>query len=371
MKTNTTASSSMGSTRVGCRIRCAAAVAVLAGVGLFVPATAAHADPVLPLCPPSGALIGFSDALNGAVFAGQPVSELSALALDVRSRGFISISDEVPTLFFIRNPANPEVTRTVPLRATDGTPFTGDTFDGEGVAVLPDGRILVSSEVEPSIRIFSRDGLQVGSLTVPARFQVAPAGQGKRNGTLEGLTISPSGTYVYAAMEAPLSGDAPATGEALIRRILVYRADGHGGYALLKQIAYASDPAHRISEIGAYADGKFVIQEIAFTPGVGVDDKLYAVTGALGAVDVTAVANLAVAPPSDVVGKTLAIHVNECPSGGATNPSPQDNPLLDNYEGLWVGAPLGVGPAVLEIISDNNSNPTQVTRLVSLAALLP
>ncbi|MGB3439123.1 MAG: esterase-like activity of phytase family protein [Actinophytocola sp.] len=363
------ATSNTASVRTRRRIRRVAAIAMLAGLGLFIPGTAAHA--VLPLCPPSGALIGFSDALDGAVLDGQPVSELSALALDVRSGGFISVSDEVPTLFFLRHPASPEATRTVPLRAADGTPFTGDTFDGEGVAVLPDGRVLVSSELEPSIRIFTRGGLQVGSLEVPARFQVAPAGQARANGTLEGLTISPSGKYVYAAMEAPLSGDAPATGESLIRRILVYRADGHGGYALLKQIGYATEPGHRISEIGAYADGKFVIQEIAFTPGVGVDDLLYAVTGALGAVDVTGVPNLATAPASAIVEKSLAIHVNECPPGGATHPGPQANPLLDNYEGLWVGAPLGAGPAVLEIISDNNSNPTQVTRLVRFAALLP
>jgi hypothetical protein len=66
------------------------------------------------------------------------------------------------------------------LRKPDGTAYDGTNPDNEGLAVLPDGDYLVSSETEPSIRIYGRDGVQKASLPIPARFAVTgttPAGQ--------------------------------------------------------------------------------------------------------------------------------------------------------------------------------------------------
>lgn len=334
------------------------------------PTTAGPAAVTLVDCPPAATALAFSDALDKTTYDGVPVTELSALAPDARTLGFVSVSDDDPRLFFVRDPLDPRLTATVPLRRPDGTRYDGDTFDGEGVAILPGGRILVSSELEPSIRVFGRDGLERGALPVPARFRVAPAGQGRANGTLEALSIAPSGRYVYAAMEAPLSGDAPATGESLIRRMLVYRATG-AGFALDRQLGYAADPGHRISEIAAYADGRLLVLEIQFTPGVGNDVKLYAVTTANTAPDVAGIANLSTAPPGTLVTKRLVANVTACPTLGATSPGTQLNPLLDNYEGMAVLAPLGRGPAAVHLISDDNASATQVTRLLTLAALLP
>jgi len=65
-----------------------------------------------------------------------------------------------------------------------------------------------SSETEPSVRIYGRDGVQEASLPVPARFAVTgttPEGQATGNATLEGLTISRSGREIVAAMEGALS----------------------------------------------------------------------------------------------------------------------------------------------------------------------
>ncbi|MEV0731821.1 esterase-like activity of phytase family protein [Polymorphospora sp. NPDC050346] len=354
---------------------------LLAGVAVPVaPAGAAPADVVPPAgaapsrggadCPPAGSALAFSDALDKTTFAGVPVTELSAFAPDVRTLGFVTVSDDDPRLFFVRDPLDPRVTATVPLRHPDGTRYDGDTFDGEGVAVLPDGRLLVSSEVEPSIRVFGRDGVERGALPVPARFRVAPAGEARVNGTLESLSISPSGRHVYAAMEAPLSGDAPASGESLIRRMLVYRRVG-AGFALDRQIGYAADPGHRISEVAAYGDGRLLVLEIQFTPGVGNDVRLYAVTGVNSAPDVSGIANLSTAPPGTLVTKRLVADLTACPTLGATTPGSQVNPLMDNYEGMAALAPLGRGPAVVHLISDDNGSPTQVTRVLTLAATLP
>ncbi|WP_427890770.1 esterase-like activity of phytase family protein [Kribbella sp. GL6] len=71
------------------------------------------------------------------------------------------------------------------LRRPDGTPYNGGDFDGEGLVVERGNRtILATSEREPSIRRFRlSDGKQLASLPVPARFQVAPAGEATTNAT--------------------------------------------------------------------------------------------------------------------------------------------------------------------------------------------
>jgi hypothetical protein len=115
------------------------------------------------------------------------------------------------------------------LKKPDGTPYDGTTADNEGLAVLPDGDYVVSSETEPSIRIFGRDGVQRASLPVPARFAPAPAGQATANATLEGLTLAGGGSRIIASMEGALSGDTDAT----VHRILTYDQDRHGRWSLV------------------------------------------------------------------------------------------------------------------------------------------
>ena len=140
------------------------------------------------------------------------------------------------------------------------------TADNEGLAVLPDGDYLVSSETEPSIRIFGRNGVQKSQLPVPARFRVAPAGQATANATLEGLTISPDGQQIVAAMEGTLSGDISATGDDTYRRLLVYRRGANGSYHLAKQIGYQVEPGNRISEVQSYDRGRLLVMEAAYSP---------------------------------------------------------------------------------------------------------
>ncbi|MCK9897277.1 esterase-like activity of phytase family protein [Frankia sp. AgB32] len=329
-------------------------------------------------CPPAAAAVGFSDALDKASVGGVAVGGLSGIAADRRSGGYVAVEDHSGTdparLFFLRDPLHPTLTGALVLRHPDGTPYDANGFDGEGVAVLPDGQFLVSSETEPSVRVFGRDGRQAGELAVPARFAVAPAGEATANATLEGLSVSPSGRFVYAAMEGTLAGDAPASGvEGRFRRILVYTADrtAPGGFRLVRQLGYEVDPGNRIAEVTAYGDGRLVVLEAAFTAKVGNTVTLYAVTGANQAPDVSGVANLSATPRADIVAKHPVADLVRCPTLGATSKEPQVNPLLDNYEGLAVAAPAGRGPASLTLVSDDNFSAAQTTRLLTLTALLP
>ena len=326
------------------------------------------------LCPPRAVAYHFSDALDKVDYGGVRVGGLSDIAYDPRSRSYVSSVDnhqsDPSRLWFYRDLRHPRIWRDpLVLRAPDGTPYTGMTADNEGLAVLPDGRFLISSETEPSIRIFGRDGVQRSELKVPARFRVAPDGEAAANATLEGLTVSPDGRSVVAAMEGTLLGDTPTDGAPTsYRRLLVY-TEHHGRYELTKQVGYRVDDGQRIAEVQGYRGRKLLVLEAQYTPAAGNVVKLYAVDDADSAPDVTLIADLSTAA-SAVAGKTLIADVTACPTLGATAKQVQANPLLDNYEGM-ITTPLGHHLYRVALISDDNFNPTQITRTLELVALLP
>jgi WD40 repeat protein len=142
------------------------------------PARAADPAAASRACPPSAAAVSFSDSLDKLVYNGVELGGLSDLAYDPRSRATVASVDNHATdparIWFFRNLSNPQVIRDpLVLRKPDGTPYDGTTSDNEGLAVLPDGDYLVSSETEPSIRIYDRTtGIQKASLPIPARFAV-------------------------------------------------------------------------------------------------------------------------------------------------------------------------------------------------------
>jgi hypothetical protein len=353
-----------------------AAALVTGGVAHSAPAATAQG---FWNCAPSASALSFSDSLDKLVYNGTKLGGLSSLAYDPRQRAWVSAVDNNGTdparIWSYRNLNNPSVIHDpLVLRRPDGTAYDGTNSDNEGLAVLPDGDYLVSSETEPSIRIYGRDGVQKASLPVPARFAVTgttPEGQATSNATLEGLTIAPSGREVIAAMEGALSGDVSSTGDATLHRFLVYRQDAHGQWQLAKQIAYRTDPGMRVPEVAAYGENSFVVEEAAFSTTTGNSVNLYAVTGLNRAPDVSAVDNLSQAPARDVVGKKLVADLVGCPSLGAKAKETQANPLLDNFEGMSITSPDLFGITGISLISDDNFSATQTTRIVNLVAKLP
>src|ERR1700761_7574030 len=363
----------------------AAAASVVAALA---PATGASAQqtssPAVPAglaasrpCPPAGYALSFSDSLDKLVYHGVELGGLSSLAWDARSRAWVSAVDNHGTdparIWFFCNLADPRVIRDpLVLKMPDGTPYDGTTSDNEGLAVLPDGDYLVSSETEPSIRIFGRDGVQKAQLPVPARFAVTgttPDGQATSNATLEGLTIARSGQEIISSMEGALSGDVSASGDANLHRFLIYDQDRHGAWHLTKQIAYRTETGNRIPEVQAYGRDSLLVEEAAFSTTAGNSEELYAVKDTASAPDVSNVTNLSTAPARDVVKKQLVTNLVGCPTLGAPARETQTNPLLDNYEGMTI---IG-GPDLAEVslISDDNFSATQFTRVLNLAVKLP
>ncbi|MEU4607076.1 esterase-like activity of phytase family protein [Kribbella sp. NPDC023972] len=324
-------------------------------------------------CSPDARFLGFSDALDKTDFDGQRVAGLSALDVTGRNSA-VALVDNVGTtparVFDLKISSKPTISvngMTI-LRRPDGTPYTGADFDGEGLVVERGERtILATSEREPSIRRFRlSDGLQLGSLPVPARFQVAPAGEAATNATFESLAAGLDGRSLYAGMEGPLAPDGTDADGRSRNRIIRYAGQPGHDYQPVAQYAYKTDPGLSLVELAAVDRDELVSMERTFVPGVGNTIRVFTVS-LRRAVDVTAQASLAEAPETVFLQKKLLFDLVNCPPSGAVAKQPQPNPLLDNVEALTLGGYLPGGRRQLYLLSDDNNGTSQITRFYSLA----
>lgn len=332
----------------------AAATPASAGPPAPTPAPAACAPGHSGFPHASARITGFSDAYDKKVLGGVPVGGLSALALD--HGRLLALSDR-SALFSaaVTGPASIDARgATVQKLVKNGQPL-----DSEGLAVETNGTRLATSETEPSINRFSPSGTYLGSLPVPKIFRVAPRGNGVSNGTFEGLTLA--GGDLSTMNEVPLTGDNGYT------RLLTYRSTGHGGWEPEHdQFPYRPDPGLGVPEIQAVpGTSYFLVLERGYTPGVGNTVRLY-----LANVEPATAIDDPELPISQTgfsrdIDKVLIADLATCPSLGATAKGPQVNPLLDNIEGMVITSRRGNRLKVV-LVSDDNDNPTQTTRLYGL-----
>ena len=322
-------------------------------------------------CSADASLLGFSDSLDKTTFDGTTVAGLSALALTRPGRA-LALVDNIGTtparVYELGLDRRGSTVRTgvrdvTVLRRTDGTPYTGADFDGEGLVAENGGRtILASSETEPAIRRFRlSDGRETASLPVPDRFRVAPAGQATVNQTFEALAATPDGRVLFAGMEGPLSADGRDSAGRGLQRIVRYEGRSGGRYETRAQYAYRTDPGLGLVELVAVGDDLLLALERGFTAGIGNTVRVYRVS-ALGATDVSTVDSLGTVTDSRTwLGKQLLVDLVDCPPSGATAKQPQPNPLLDNVEGMAFDGRNG-----LYLVSDDNNGATQTTRVYAL-----
>jgi hypothetical protein len=304
----------------------------------------------------------FSDALDKTTYDGTFVGNLSALAVDLphsrlRSSGgtpmgqLAALSDRSSLFTLDRRTLKP--TSVVNLADEHGA-----ALDSEGLVVDRDGTRLVTSETEPSVRRYSRDGKILDRLPVPGPLRVAPAGRATANLTFEGLTLLPGGHTLLASMEGSLSGDS-----AGIVRFQTWERHG-GHFRLAAQYGYRTDTGLGVPEVQATPDGRLLVLERGFTSGYGNTVRLY-LADPRHATDTSGVENLTGQPGVHLIRKTLLADLVNCPSLGATAKQPQPNPLLDNIEGMTI---TGHGPGGLRVllVSDDNQNAAQTTRFYYL-----
>ncbi|MEH0578572.1 esterase-like activity of phytase family protein [Streptomyces sp. B21-108] len=319
--------------------------------------------PTTNACSPSVSLDRFSDALDKTTYDGTFVGNLSALAVDLphsrlRSSGgtpigsLAALSDRSALFGLDARTLAPE--SVVPLADENGA-----ALDSEGLVVDRDGTRLITSETEPSIRRYSRDGRILDRLPVPSSLLVAPAGRATSNQTFEGLTLLPGGRTLLASMEYAIAGDS-----AGIVRFQTWNRTKGGRFALGAQYAYRTDSGLGVPEVQATPDGRLLVLERGFTAGVGNTVRLY-LADPRHATDTSGVGNLTGQDGVRLVKKTLLTDLVTCPSLGATAKQPQPNPLLDNIEGMVITGHAKNRLKVL-LVSDDNQNAAQTTRFYDL-----
>lgn len=317
----------------------AAAVAVLLAVlvacGGSPPAGPTSASVAPTPCSASVAITGFSDVLDGREYGTRrvfPVSGLSGLAVD-RDGTLLALSDR--SVLFTLDPRTREPTGATPLTTEDGS-----ALDAEGIAVDADGTRLVTSETEPSVRRYDAGGRLLG------RLDVAPdlAARAVYNKSLEGVAVLAPAGPVVGAMEGALTGDDPG-----VRRFPTWLGPAPG-----PTYAYRPDPGLDVSDLAATGDGRLLVLERSYTSGVGNS------------------VHLALASPAGAEMSRLPLaDLGACPSLGATAQQAQRNPLLDNIEGMTVLGRTPDGALRVLLVSDDNQDSEQTTRLYDLLVRLP
>ncbi|RLK53956.1 effector-associated constant component EACC1 [Actinokineospora cianjurensis] len=329
-------------------------------------------------CSANTTLLSYSDQLNGTDVSGESVTGLSALAMTGDSKGY-ALADNNPGRVFplaLNDPehltVSAEVGRTLRNPANKLYP---DGFDGEGLVVeRGEKTLLVSSEKGPTIRRYDIDtGREVGPpIAVPERLLEPPLGTAQYGRTIESLTATPDGKYLYAGWEAPLSGDGDTQGRNRLR-IQRYQGTAGGAYTTDYQYAYETDSGLYLAELAVVGENRLLALERQYVDGLGNSIRIFDVR-LDGAPDVTRDDVLSDNPADTFVRRTLLFDLANCPAGSpgqVTAKQRQPNPLLDNVEGMAVRPEDPNGARLLYLISDNNNKEKQVTRVYALRVKLP
>ena len=345
-------------------------------------------------------------ALRGAKFGG-----ISALAWDRVHNEVLGLSDDTENsrvfrMSYLEEPFRIVPTGVVLLGKGDGAPAK---LDPEGLALLPSGNMLVSSEgfgseeprVPPGIFEYRRDGRYVRQLPVPAEFLPTPRGPlthgVPNNQAFESLALTPDARRLWTGTETSLVQDGPVpTMERGARaRLLEYRLE-NGTFMPNREFLYPLDPLPSVSftQVGfsvnglvdllALSDRELVALERAYVQNTDnpVNDvyrlRMFRVTidGTPIAPGQDSLAGLSNVAP---VTKTLLLDL-----GSARN-LPRALAGLDNFEGMapvptrrprrYEQVPsLQKSPATAILVSDDNFDASQRTWFVKIAfdpALVP
>lgn len=372
------------------RRRLIAASALLAAVALAAPAAAAplprHAAQRVSLT-----YLGETELPHDLQLAGTTVGGLSGIGWDARTGRYRLISDDRSAIDPARTytaaisaaPGRVSVrlTGTAPLLRADGSTFPATSADGSVVAPDPEGiaidprhdRFAWSSEGErvlspltladPAVRIASSSGRELRVLPTAPQLHVNAQEVGpRRNQTLEGLSYTPDGSRLWAAMEDPLFQDGPVpTARAGARtRFTEYSAASGlpiAQYAYPLGRLFEAGPegsTNGVSDVAALGGGRLLVIERAFTTRNAV--RLYEASAAR-ATDVLGRDSVQSAPVTAMT-KRLVVDL------GAVRGLPR----VDNVEGITIGPRLPGGKRLVVLVSDDNFSAGQVTQLIAFAA---
>lgn len=370
------------------RLLLASAVLALAAA-VAAPAVAApvhHASPKRV----SFRYLGETELAHDLQFQGTTVGGLSAISWDRRTGRYLIISDDrsaidparfyTATITATHGHVGVKLTGTSTLKQADGSTFPATSADGSVVAPDPEGiavdprsdRFAWSSEGErvlspltlgdPTVRLATASGRTIAVLpSAPQLHMNAQEVGPRRNQTLEGLSYTPDGRTLWAAMEDPLYQDGmnPDATHGARTRVTEYSRGGlpvaQYAYPLSKLFeAGPTGSTNGVSDIAALGGGRFLVIERAFTT---VSKIRVFEASAARATDVLGRDALSSAPVASM-SKRLVVDLNDV----------HGLPRIDNVEGITLGPRLSNGERLVMLVSDDNFSASQVTQFIAFAA---
>ena len=309
---------------------------------------------------------------------GIPLGGLSGLTYDPACNLFYAVSDDrgylaPPRIYTLRiDPGEPAVRpfEVITLRDRDGSRFERGVLDPESVALTPQGILWVGTEGEahrsipPRILGFRLNGALVDELEVPHAYLPSDGTGVRSNHGFEGLSVSPDGSRIIAAVESALVQDGPNADLAHGTTVRILVLDPETRRSVLER-AYRVEPvpdepqppdAYRsigVSEILALDNDRILVVERSFSAGVGNTVRIFLADLRTGD-DATGLVSL----PADhrPMEKTLLVDLADL----GVDP--------DNIEGLSFGPVLDDGRPTLLMVADNNFQPeVQRNQLLVLA----
>lgn len=286
--------------------------------------------------------------------------ELSGIAWDEATKTLWAVQDETANIVPLVPDAKIRTWAFGPVIVLE----VSFPLDLEGIVVTADG-FIVSSEKGPRVLAVDRTGKLRRDLALPAHFSRA-----RDNKSLESLSMSPDGRYLFTTTEAALSCDGAKATITAGTRVRILRTNLDGGEP--QEHAYATDPLphdggdYGVADLAALSADDLLVLERGWTRGSGNTARIYRVSLADPATSCLETPELSADAP--VLAKHLLVDLAKLPAPGlpATKQT-QESPLLDNYEGLAVGPVLPDGRRSLILVSDDNARSDQFARIVVLA----
>jgi hypothetical protein len=278
---------------------------------------------------------------------------------------------------------------TVGVTYLEAPPDDPNPADFEGLAILPDGAVLISSEGSsreprrpPSIAQYGSYGEFVRNLPVRDRYMpevTGPLTKGARgNAGFESLASTSDGSLFTAVETALVQDDDPANFDHGARTRLLEYKRRHGGFEPAREFVYELDALQRPGFApGFYVNGLVELLvvdsatllalergyvEALGDPSTGVNHiRLYQVS-LTGATDVSQLDSIKGRSDIVPVRKTLVLDLS------STAGLDKDlAPSLDNFEGMAFGPRLPDGRPTLILVSDDNFSPRQRTWFLEFA----
>ena len=237
-------------------------------------------------------------------------------------------------------------------------------LDLEGIVITPDG-FIVSSEKGPRVLEVDRSGKLRRDIPLPPHFSKA-----RDNKSLESLSMSPDGRYLFTTSEEALSCDGAKATTTAGTRIRILRTNRDGSEP--EEHAYVTDPLphdggdYGVADLAALSADDVLVLERGWARGAGNTARIYRVSLADPVTSCLSVPELTAQAP--LLPKRLVVDLAKLPvTGLPAAKQKQDSALLDNYEGLAIGPVLPDGRRSLIVVSDDNAHADQFARIVVLA----